>query len=75
MTPAISEDSDQTARMRRLIRVFAGRTGLTVGSVMRWLKLLFVLNFEQGHFTSCCCLKLPVLGKQCRSSSEAICYV
>ena len=60
MTHAISEDSDQTARMRRLIRVFPGRAGLIVGSVMRWLKLLFVLNFEQVHFTSCCCLKLLV---------------
>ena len=32
---AISEDSDQTARMRRLIWVFAGRTILIVGFVVR----------------------------------------
>ena len=33
---AISEDSDQTARMRSLIWVFAGRTRLIVGFVVRW---------------------------------------
>ena len=32
---AISEDSDQTARMRRLIWVFADRTSLIVGFVVR----------------------------------------
>ena len=37
----ISEDSDQTARMRRLIWVFAGRTSLIVGFVVRWLKYVF----------------------------------
>ena len=37
---AISEDSDQTARMRRLIWVFACRTSLIVGFVVRWLNLL-----------------------------------
>ena len=36
-TRAISEDSGQTARMRRLIWVFACRTGLLVGFVVRWL--------------------------------------
>ena len=33
---ANSEDSDQTERMRRLIRVFAGRTGHFVGYGMWW---------------------------------------
>ena len=33
------EDSDQTARMPRLIRVFAGRIEHFVGFVMRRLKL------------------------------------
>ena len=37
MARAISEDSDQTARTRRLISVFAGRTSLIVGFVVRWL--------------------------------------
>ena len=32
-----SEDSDQTGRMPRLIRVFAGRTHYSVGFVMSWL--------------------------------------
>ena len=32
-----SEDSDQTGRLPRLIRVFAGRTGYFVGFLMRWL--------------------------------------
>ena len=35
---ADSEDSDQTGRMPKLIRVFAGRTVIFVGFVMRWLK-------------------------------------
>ena len=35
MSHAISEDSDQTARMRSLIRVFADRTCLIVGFVVR----------------------------------------
>ena len=34
---ADSEDSDQTGRMPRLIRVFAGRKVHFVGFVMRWL--------------------------------------
>ena len=38
---AISEDSDQTARMRSLISAFAGRTSHIVGFVMRCLKLFF----------------------------------
>ena len=38
-----SEDSDQTGRMPRLIRVFAGRTRHFVGFVMRWL----ILSKEQ----------------------------
>ena len=33
MARAISEDSDQTAQMRRLIRVFAGCSSLIVGFV------------------------------------------
>ena len=35
---ADSEDSDQTGRMSRLIRVFAGRTCHFVGFVMKQLK-------------------------------------
>ena len=35
---ADSEDSDQTRRMPRLIRVLAGRTGHFIGFVMRRLK-------------------------------------
>ena len=38
MTCALSEDSDQTGRMPRLIRVFAGCTCHFVGFVMRRLK-------------------------------------
>ena len=38
---ADSEDSDQTGRMPRLIRVFAGRTCHFVGFVMRWLVFCF----------------------------------
>ena len=34
---ALSEDSDQTARMRRLIWVFVGRTSIFVGFVARRL--------------------------------------
>ena len=37
---ADSEDSDQTGRMPRMIRVFAERTGHFVGFVVRWLKCL-----------------------------------
>ena len=33
------------ARMRRLIRVFAGRTGLIIGFVVRWLKSIFFRTF------------------------------
>ena len=33
----IGKDSNQTAQMHRLIRVFAGRTSLIVGFVMHWL--------------------------------------
>ena len=36
---SISEDSDQTARMRSLIWIFAYRTSLLVVFVVRWLKL------------------------------------
>ena len=39
----ISEYSDQTARMRKLIWVFAGRTSFIVGFVMRWLLLYLVI--------------------------------
>ena len=38
-----SEDSDQTGRMPRLIRVFAGRTSICFGFVM--LRLIFFLKF------------------------------
>ena len=41
---ADSEDSDQTERMPRLIRVFAGRTGHFVDFVMWRLKWQRVLN-------------------------------
>ena len=34
---ADSEDSDQTGRMPRLTRVFAGRTVHRVGFIMLWL--------------------------------------
>ena len=34
---ADSEDSDQTGRVPRLIRVFAGRTCHFIGFVIRWL--------------------------------------
>ena len=42
---ATSEDSDQTAQMRSLIRVFAGRTCKLVGNAAPRLKLL-ILRFE-----------------------------
>ena len=45
---ADSEDSDQTGRMSRLIRVFAGRTCHFVGFVMHWLKFLFQKEFQKG---------------------------
>ena len=37
--------TDQTGRMPRLIRVFAGRTNHFVGFVMRWLKCQPVLQY------------------------------
>ena len=40
----ISEDSDQTARMCRLISVFDGRTSLNVGFVVRWLILYQIVG-------------------------------
>ena len=39
---AINEDTDQIARMRSLIWVFAGRTRLTVGFVGRWFKYQYI---------------------------------
>ena len=33
---AIKDDSDQTARMRMLICVFAGRTSIIAGFIVRW---------------------------------------
>ena len=39
---ADSEDSNQTGRMPRLIRVFAGRTGHFVGFVLLWLKCTYI---------------------------------
>ena len=41
---ADSEDFDQTGRMPRLIRVFAGRTCHFVGFVMRWLQYKLQYN-------------------------------
>ena len=37
----MSEDSDQTAQMRRLIWNFAGRTSLLVAFVLRWVNFIF----------------------------------
>ena len=45
-----SEDSDQTGRMPRLIRVFAGRTYHFVGFVMRRLK--YTLNLLNCDLSS-----------------------
>ena len=45
---AVSEDSDQTGRMPRLIWVFAGRTGHFVGFVVRRLKYLMLSSFRFG---------------------------
>ena len=39
-----SKSSDQTARMRRLIGGFAGRTYGIVGNLMSWLILYSTLN-------------------------------
>ena len=41
----VAVEGTQTARMRRLIWVFAGRTSLIVGFVMRWLK-----NSNERHW-------------------------
>ena len=38
---AISKDSDQTARMHRLIWVFTGHRSLTAGFVVRWLIYMY----------------------------------
>ena len=47
---ADSKDSDQTGRMPRLIRVFAGRTG-NVGFVMRHIKMCKVAD-SIDHFVT-----------------------
>ena len=39
---ATSKGSDQTVRMRRLVRGFAGRTYHIVGNLMHWLKYVYV---------------------------------
>ena len=39
-----SVDSDQTARMRRLIRVYAGRTCHKVSFYLKWLMYIFTGN-------------------------------
>ena len=52
---ADSEDSDQTARMRRLIRVFAGRTCNIVGNAVPRLKL---------HFDAAAWLCCPTLSQR-----------
>ena len=57
---ADSEYSDQTGRMLRLIRVFAGRTCHFVGFVMRWLSYMFV----------CLSICLNVLLMSTNASSE-----
>ena len=47
----ISKDSDQTARMRRLIRFFASRTSLNVCFFVRWLKwcyLSIIMRLMEG---------------------------
>ena len=44
---AISGDSDQPARMRRLIWVFAGRTSIVVGFVVRWLSFYYNNRLNQ----------------------------
>ena len=38
----INEDYDQTARIIKLIWVFAGRTSLILGFVERWLISIYV---------------------------------
>ena len=57
---ALSEDSDQTGRMPRLIWVFAGRTCHFVGFVTRWL--ILCLHDHMGELYKDCirlkeCLK------------------
>ena len=52
---ADSEDSDQTRRMPRLIRVFAGRTGDFVGFVV-WRLIWFLLEIFSFHTTHMICL-------------------
>ena len=41
---APSEDSDQPARMRRLIRIFAGRMCAKIQSLMLWLTFCLFLE-------------------------------
>ena len=45
----ISNDSDQIARIRRLIRVLAGRTSLIVSFVVRWLNFIVKSNEPSYH--------------------------
>ena len=46
---ADSEGSDQTRRMPRLIRVFAGRKDHFVGFVMRWLICINFTNTKKMY--------------------------
>ena len=48
---ATSKGSDQTARTRRLIRGFAGRTYHIVGNLMSRLKCIgrIIVNVERGN--------------------------
>ena len=71
---AISEDSDQTARMRRLISVFTGRKSLTVGFVVRWLYYQFQLaTFSVLYFSI---HLLPIIGSVMAESEyiRIVCY-
>ena len=43
-----SKDSDQTVRMRSLIRIFAGRTCNFVGNAVSRLKCVFRVYLSQG---------------------------
>ena len=58
---ADSEDSDQTGRMTRLTRVFAGRTDHFVGFVMRRLICNLGVSNERARF----CVLLASLRSCC----------
>ena len=69
---AHGEDSDQTGRMRRLIWVFAGRTGHFVDFVMRWLNLFLPDNFESNFFLYIPELNIDYLGLKFLIKSTAL---